>query len=576
MINKKLFALINSEKKYIYFTAVFMIIRLFANIVFTASICFILYLSSRTTMIVDYIWPLIIALFSIIVRYFSVDFIYKYKEIIGKKVKKDIRLSIYRKIAALGVNSTKELGLAAIIQVAIEGVEQLDVYYSIYIPQFFYAMIAPIILFFITAWLDLTYSVILIGCVPLIPLSIIAVSKYAKKVFSKYWSQYTSMGDSFLDSVQGLKELKIFQYDEVQQKNINKSAEEFRKITMKVLVMQLFSTTIMDLIAYGGAAIGIVVAIKSVIDLSISPFIGLFLILISVEFFLPLRAFGSAFHIAMNGVSAGEKILTLLNIPEPKWGNENVDSTKVELKNIYFSYDNKRNIIENVTMSFPEVGITSIVGESGCGKSTIANIIIGALRVDKGRVLVGDKEIESLSRESYYSTIAVVSYDTYIFNCSIRENFLLANKDAIDKEMLDSLKSVNLLDFVIKNGGLDKVLSEDAINISGGQKQRLALAINLLAKKRIYIFDEATSNIDVESESIILKNIIQLSKTKSVIIISHKLANIINADQIYLMNKGRIIEKGNHKNLLEQNGRYTKLYQTQTNLEDTYRLGEII
>ncbi len=300
------------------------------------------------------------------------------------------------------------------------------------------------------------------------------------------------------------------------------------------------------------------------------------MILISVEFFLPLRAFGSAFHIAMNGVSAGEKILTLLNIPEPKWGNENVDSTKVELKNIYFSYDNKRNIIENVTMSFPEVGITSIVGESGCGKSTIANIIIGALRVDKGRVLVGDKEIESLSRESYYSTIAVVSYDTYIFNCSIRENFLLANKDAIDKEMLDSLKSVNLLDFVIKNGGLDKVLSEDAINISGGQKQRLALAINLLAKKRIYIFDEATSNIDVESESIILKNIIQLSKTKSVIIISHKLANIINADQIYLMNKGRIIEKGNHKNLLEQNGRYTKLYQTQTNLEDTYRLGEII
>lgn len=576
MINKKLFALINSEKKYIYFTAVFMIIRLFANIVFTASICFILYLSSRTTMIVDYIWPLIIALFSIIVRYFSVDFIYKYKEIIGKKVKKDIRLSIYRKIAALGVNSTKELGLAAIIQVAIEGVEQLDVYYSIYIPQFFYAMIAPIILFFITAWLDLTYSVILIGCVPLIPLSIIAVSKYAKKVFSKYWSQYTSMGDSFLDSVQGLKELKIFQYDEVQQKNINKSAEEFRKITMKVLVMQLFSTTIMDLIAYGGAAIGIVVAIKSVIDLSLSPFIGLFLILLSVEFFLPLRAFGSAFHIAMNGVSAGEKILTLLNIPEPKWGNENVDSTKVELKNIYFSYDNKRNIIENVTMSFPEVGITSIVGESGCGKSTIANIIIGALRVDKGRVLVGDKEIESLSRESYYSTIAVVSYDTYIFNCSIRENFLLANKDAIDKEMLDSLKSVNLLDFVIKNGGLDKVLSEDAINISGGQKQRLALAINLLAKKQIYIFDEATSNIDVESESIILKNIIQLSKTKSVIIISHKLANIINADQIYFMNKGRIIEKGNHKNLLEQNGRYTKLYQTQTNLEDTYRLGEII
>jgi len=576
MINKKLFALINSEKKYIYFTAVFMIIRLFANIVFTASICFILYLSSRTTMIVDYIWPLIIALFSIIVRYFSVDLIYKYKEIIGKKVKKDIRLSIYRKIAALGVNSTKELGLAAITQVAIEGVEQLDIYYSIYIPQFFYAMIAPIILFFITAWLDLTYSVILIGCVPLIPLSIIAVSKYAKKVFSKYWSQYTSMGDSFLDSVQGLKELKIFQYDEVQHKNINKSAEEFRKITMKVLVMQLFSTTIMDLIAYGGAAIGIVVAIKSVIDLSLSPFIGLFLILISVEFFLPLRAFGSAFHIAMNGVSAGEKILTLLNIPEPKWGNENVDSTKIELKNVYFSYDNERNIIENVTMSFPKVGITSIVGESGCGKSTVANIIIGALRVDKGRVLVGDKEIESLSRESYYSTIAVVSYDTYIFNCSIRENFLLANKDAIDKEMLDSLKSVNLLDFVIKNGGLDKVLSEDATNISGGQKQRLALAINLLAKKQIYIFDEATSNIDVESESIILKNIMQLSKTKSVIIISHKLANIISADQIYFMNKGRIIEKGNHKNLLEQNGGYAKLYQTQTNLEDTYRLGEII
>ncbi len=576
MINKSLLVLVEKEKKYMYYTVALMVLRLCANIATTASICFIIYLTLKTNSLNSYILPTLVALLSIVVRYISINLTAKYKDILGRKVKKDIRLRIYKKIVTLGVDTNKDLGLAALTQVAIEGVEQLDTYYSAYIPQFFYAMIAPVILFFITLWLDLRFALVLIACVPLIPLSIVAVSKYANRIFTKYWSKYTSMGDVFLDSVQGLKELKIFQYDEIQHKKINKSAEEFRKITMKVLVMQLASTTIMDLIAYGGAAVGIAFALLSVNQTGLSPFVALFLILLAVEFFLPLRAFGSAFHIAMNGVSAGKKILTLLELPEPKWGSEKVETTQLHLQNVSFSYDEKRKILKDVTMDFPEVGFTSIVGESGCGKSTIANILLGSLRGDKGKVTVGEKDIESVSRDSYYSKIAVVSYDTYIFNCSVRENFLLANKDATDKEMQEALKSVNLLDFINENGGLDKVISEDAINISGGQKQRLALAINLLANKKTYIFDEATSNIDIESELIIMENIKQLSKTKSVILISHRLANVVDSNRIYFMEEGKLCQKGTHEQLLKKNGGYAKLYYTQQSFENAYRLEAVV
>ena len=492
------------------------------------------------------------------------------KDTLGRKAKKDLRERVYNKIVKLGVRSTDGMSMAGLTQVSMEGVEQLDLYYSSYIPQFFYAMLAPFILFGITVWIEWRVAVVLLCCVPLIPVSIIAVSKYAKKIFAKYWGKYTSMGDSFLDSVQGLKELKIFKADEAQHTKMNETSEDFRKITMKVLVMQLASTTIMDLVAYGGAGIGIAMAILSVIKWELAPIAALFLILVAVDFFLPLRAFGSAFHVAMNGASAGKKILSLLEQPDPVWGEETVTDTEIKVENVTFSYDGKRDVLKNVSMTFPKTGMTAIVGESGCGKSTVVNMLFGAFRPKGGAVTVGGKELESLSRESYYSHLAVVSYNTYIFNETVRANFMLANKAVTDEEIYGALEKVNLADFIRENGGLDKVITEDAANISGGQKQRLALAVNLVAHKDIYVFDEATSNIDIESEAIIMANIKALSREKAVIVISHRLANVTPADLIYYMESGELKESGTHRELMERNSGYAKLYTTQKNLEEGY------
>ena len=574
MIDKKLLALLGDNKKYIFYAVGLMIVGLFANLSITASICYAIqyaaeYASSGSDA-QGFILPAIVVVIAMVIRYVTSRRIGDLKDTLGRNVKKDLRQKIYDKIIKLGVRTTDNMSMAGLTQLSMEGVEQLDLYYSAYIPQFFYAMIAPIILFVVTVRINWAVALVLLACVPLIPMSIIAVSRYAKKIFAKYWGKYTSMGDSFLDSVQGLKELKIFQTDAAQNIKMNETSEEFRKITMKVLVMQLASTTIMDMVAYGGAGLGIALTIHAVVNGSLSAYAALFLILVAVDFFLPLRAFGSAFHIAMNGASAGNKILSLLAQPDPVWGNETVDGTDITVKDVTFSYDGTRDILKHASMNFGSTGMYAIVGESGSGKSTVVNLLLGAYHPQQGSILVGNKPLETLSRESYYSHISVVSYNTYIFNETIRQNFMLAKEDVTEDEIFDALKKVNLYDFIIDNGGLDKVITEDAANISGGQKQRLALAINLVANKDIYIFDEATSNIDIESEAIIMNNIKELSKEKSVIVISHRLANVIAADTIYYIEDGEVKEYGTHNDLMNMHEGYAKLYTTQKKLEEGY------
>ncbi len=574
MIDKKLLALLGENKKYIFYTVGLMIVGLFANLAITASICYAIqyaaeYASSGSNA-QGFILPMVIVIIAMAIRYITSRSIGDLKDTLGRNVKKNLRQRIYDKIIKLGVRTTDNMSMAGLTQLSMEGVEQLDLYYSAYIPQFFYAMIAPIILFVVTVRINWAVALVLLACVPLIPMSIIAVSRYAKKIFAKYWGKYTSMGDSFLDSVQGLKELKIFQADAAQNIKMNETSEEFRKITMKVLVMQLASTTIMDMVAYGGAGLGIALTMLAVVNGTLSAYAALFLILVAVDFFLPLRAFGSAFHIAMNGASAGNKILSLLAQPDPVWGNETVDSTKIAIKDVTFSYDGTRDVLQHVFMSFGSTGMYAIVGESGSGKSTVVNLLLGAYHPQQGSILVGNKPLETLNREAYYSHISVVSYNTYIFNETIRQNFMLAKADVTDEEIYNALKKVNLYDFIIGNGGLDKIITEDAANISGGQKQRLALAINLVANKDIYIFDEATSNIDIESEAIIMNNIKELSKEKSVIVISHRLANVIAADTIYYIEDGEVKEHGTHAELMNMHEGYAKLYTTQKNLEEGY------
>lgn len=574
MIDKKLLALLGDNKKYIFYAVGLMIVGLFANLSITTSICYAIqyaaeYASSGSDA-QGFILPAIVVVIAMVIRYVTSRRIGDLKDTLGRNVKKDLRQKIYDKIIKLGVRTTDNMSMAGLTQLSMEGVEQLDLYYSAYIPQFFYAMIAPIILFIVTVRINWAVALVLLACVPLIPMSIIAVSRYAKKIFAKYWGKYTSMGDSFLDSVQGLKELKIFQADAAQNIKMNETSEEFRKITMKVLVMQLASTTIMDMVAYGGAGLGIALTIHAVVNGSLSAYAALFLILVAVDFFLPLRTFGSAFHIAMNGASAGNKILSLLAQPDPVWGSETVDGTDITVKDVTFSYDGTRDVLKHASMNFGSTGMCAIVGESGSGKSTVVNLLLGAYHPQQGSILVGNKPLETLSRESYYSHISVVSYNTYIFNETIRQNFMLAKYNVTDEEIYSALKKVNLYDFIIDNGGLDKVITEDAANISGGQKQRLALAINLVANKDIYIFDEATSNIDIESEAIIMNNIKELSRDKSVIVISHRLANVIAADTIYYIEDGEVKEYGTHNDLMNMHEGYAKLYTTQKRLEEGY------
>ncbi|MGP1360893.1 MAG: ABC transporter ATP-binding protein/permease [Candidatus Fimenecus sp.] len=569
MIDKALMKFLGKSRKYIYYSVLSMTLGFIANASTTAIICEMFSLAIKKSRLKEYgVW-FIFLFFSLSIRFITTRISSRLKDEIGCKVKKIFREKIYNKIVGLGLKTTNGISMAGLTQLSVEGIEQLDLYYSSYVPQFFFAMLCPLILFFICVGINWKYAFILLLCVPLIPLSIMIVSKYAKRIFSRYWDEYTSMGDIFLDSIQGLKELKIFRADEQRHKLMNEKSEKFRKITMKVLVMQLASTTIMDLVAYGGAGAGISVAIYSAMNgMDISK--ALFLILVAVEFFLPLRAFGSAFHIAMNGLSAGKKIMSLLSEKEQLWGNEQADIKSIKLDKVNFAYNDSREILNNISMDFPQKKFTAIVGESGSGKSTIVGLITGALSCNSGMVFVGDKKIYSLSRESYYSSISVVSCNTYIFNKTIRENFFIANSNLSDNKIYTFLKTVLLYDFICKNGGLDMIIAEDASNLSGGQKQRLALAISLAADKDVYIFDEATSNIDSESEKILMKNIIELSKRKTVILISHRLENVIYADNIYFIDSGKVKEFGTHKQLMQNNSDYAYLYKKQKELAHGY------
>ncbi|HBF14163.1 MAG TPA: cysteine ABC transporter ATP-binding protein [Clostridiales bacterium] len=574
MIDKALFRLIGSNRKYIFIAVALQALGLVANVSVTGCVCYAVWLLTQGAEAGRYLLPLIGAAVAVSVRYLCSRLTGDVKDRLGRSVKKDLRERVYNKLVTLGVKNADGMSMAGLTQMSVEGVEQLDLYYSSYLPQFFFAMLAPVLLFGICVGIDRRTALLLLACVPLIPLSIVAVSKYAKKIFAKYWGKYTSMGDTFLDSVQGLRELKLFRADAAQHKKLNESAEEFREITMKVLVMQLASTTIMDLVAYGGAGAGIALAVSGAAFRGLDPIAALFLCLVAVEFFLPLRAFGSAFHVAMNGASAGKKIITLLNTPDPEWGTETVEDTEMRLRDVTFSYDGEREVLRHVSMDFPAVGMTAIVGSSGCGKSTVVNLLIGANRPASGEVTVGGKPLSALSRESLYARLGVVSYNTYLFNESVRDNFRLAKRDVTDAEILSALEQVNLRRFVEENGGLDKVITEDASNVSGGQKQRLALAVALVAGKDIYVFDEATSNIDVESEAIIMRRIRRLAEQKSVVVISHRLENVVPADRIYYMENGEVRESGTHAELMEKQGGYARLYTAQKRLEGNF--GEVI
>jgi len=538
------------------------------------------------------IWTLLIVFaIAFLVRAIATTINTKQSFAASENVKTRLREKVYQKLMELGPNYRDTVTTAEAVQISTEGVDQLEIYFGKYVPQFFYSLLAPVTLFVIVGTMSLKVAVVLLLCVPLIPISIVAVQKFAKKLLAKYWGSYTGLGDTFLENLQGLTTLKIYQADERYAKKMDEEAENFRKITMRVLIMQLNSISIMDMVAYGGAAVGIILSILELQAGNITLAECFFITMISAEFFLPLRLLGSFFHIAMNGNAAADKIFRLLDAPVPVKGTvTEIPTEEIVLENVNFGYTEEKQVLHNVSLTIPSHSFVALVGESGCGKSTIASLIMNNHRAGSGKVSIGGIDVKDIADEALYKKITRVRHDSYLFKGTVFDNLLmgiskgdleekygiLANKETdltissnfyLEEAMYDALKQVDLYDTIMEKGGLSMPIEEKASNLSGGQKQRLVLARAILHDSDIYIFDEATSNIDVESEDKIMKVVQELAKTKLVILISHRLANVVKADQIYVVEKGQIVETGNHTTLLANKGTYSKLFYAQQELE---------
>lgn len=487
-------------------------------------------------------------------------------------VKRVLREKIFDKLLRLGSSYNEQIATSQVVQLATEGVEQLETYFGKYIPQLFYSLLAPVTLFAVLAFVSVKAAAVLLICVPLIPVSIVAVQKFAKKLLNKYWGIYTELGDSFLENLQGLTTLKIYKADEMKARQMDEEAQRFRNVTMKVLTMQLNSTSVMDIMAYGGAATGMVVAVSEYYAGNIDAAGAVMIVFLAAEFFLPLRLLGSFFHIAMNGMAASDRIFELLDMHEDDNSETAVingadEGIEIDISNLSFSYDGERNVLENISFELKNGSFVSLVGESGCGKSTIAGILMKRVTGWKGSVTVNGQDIRNISDIDIMKNITLVSHDSYLFKGTVRDNLMMGCPMASDDMMTAALKRVNLADFVESEGGLDMQLNERASNLSGGQKQRLAMARALLKDSGVYIFDEATSNIDIESEEMIMSVIRELAKTKSVLLISHRLANVVNSDDIYMLKDGVIVESGTHDELIANKKAYADMYENQMKLE---------
>ena len=578
MINKRLINLCSQSKKYIGLTILTNWISIICNIITIILIGqFInkVYIGKVSSIDMNSILkPGIIIVLLLIIRFISNILYAKFSNLASAEARTTLRELVYKKLLKLGTGYSSVESTSSIVQVMVEGVEQLEIYFGKYLPQFFYSLLVPVTLFVFMSFISVKAALVFILCVPLIPISIIAIMKIAKRILKDYWKSYSDLGGSFLENLQGLTTLKVFDIDEERHQKMNIEAEKFRKITMKVLSMQLNSITIMDLVAFGGAAAGTIVALIQFKNGDLLPGSLLIIILLSSEFFIPLRLLGSYFHIAMNGMAASDRIFGILDAEErQKEVDESIKEIKedinISLKDVTFSYDGEREVLKNINMDITPKGIVAIVGESGSGKSTIASIILNNYKVNKGQVLLNDMDIEKLNSNLVYENIGLISTNSYIFNGSILDNLLVGNKNATDEEINEALKIARLDSFV--EGLKDKLntnVGEGGSALSGGQKQRLALARAILANRKMIIFDEATSNIDVESEEAIWEAIYDLSKDKTILVISHRLANVKDAKNIYVMNKGELVEEGTHNELMNANGYYHNMVNKQNELEE--------
>lgn len=570
MIDKRLIRTVPDSKRYIMANVAMQWCALAANIAMMAAFCRLLerlYLGRCAT--ADLALTAVVALAAVAVRFGCHLGASRMSFLSSRSVKRTLRQTIYEKLLRLGAAYRDQVRSSEVVQVAVEGVDQLETYFGSYLPQFFYAMLAPLTLFVVLCFVDLPAALVLLVCVPLIPIAIAAAQTWAKKLLSRYWTQYTALGDTFLENLQGLTTLKIYGADGFKNKEMNEQSEQFRRITMKVLTMQLNSITIMDLVAYGGAAAGMIVALSRFRSGTVGLGGCLLILLLAADFFIPMRQLGSFFHIAMNGMAASEKIFRLLDLPEPEQGGEPVpEKGDIRCKDLRFAYTPDREVLRGVDITMPRGSFVGLVGESGCGKSTLASILMGRSRGYAGAVTVGGVPLDRLDGESLMRSITCVSHQSTLFKGTVRDNLLMGNPATTDADLWRVLERVNLAGFLRSEQGLETRLASQASNLSGGQRQRLALARALLHDSPVYLFDEATSNIDVESENEIMAEIHRLAQTKTVVLISHRLANVTGADCIYVMQDGRVAEQGTHPELVARGGLYAKLWNAQQSLEN--------
>ena len=576
MIKKRLVGLLSHAKKYIGYQVMWQWISLIAQMGAVFNIAELLESVFYGTVAESQVMRTVVVLIlCVAVRFLCERMTAAASYKASVDVKKILRQKIYEKMLRLGASYREQVSTSEVMQVCTEGVEQLETYFGRYLPQLFYSLLAPLTLFIVLCRVNMKASVVLLICVPLIPVSIVAVQKIAKKLLNKYWSIYTGLGDSFLENLQGLTTLKIYQADDKKAVEMDEEAQTFRRITMKVLTMQLNSTSVMDIVAYGGAVVGMIVAVSEFLGGRLSLSGTLTIVLLASEFFIPLRLLGSFFHIAMNGMAASDKIFAILDLPEgddgkaelESSGTEAVKGLAVEFQDVHFCYEEDREILKGVSLEIPAGSFVSLVGESGCGKSTLAGILSGRNKGFKGGVTIGGVALEDVSEASLMRNVTLIRHNSYLFKGTVADNLRMSKPEATEAEMRAVLERMNLMAFLDNQQGLETPLLEQGSNLSGGQRQRLALARALLHDSPVYIFDEATSNIDVESEELIMDVIRQLAETRTVILISHRLANVVSSDCICMLENGLIREQGTHQQLVELNGSYCKLYESQQQLE---------
>ena len=570
MIKTRLISLLSQSKKYIIYQVLWQWLALLVQIVAIIQVARLLEEAVDGRFAVHSLTRAGVIFVGVIaVRFVCERMAAKASYMASVDVKHVLREKIYDKMLRLGASYKEQVSTSEVVQVCSEGVEQLETYFGRYLPQLFYSLLAPVTLFVVLSFVSFKASLVLLLCVPLIPVSIVLVQKIAKKLLSKYWSIYTGLGDSFLENLQGLTTLKIYQADEKKATEMDEESEYFRKITMKVLTMQLNSTSVMDIMAYGGAAVGIIVVLGEFAAGKVIVSGALTVILLASEFFIPLRLLGSFFHIAMNGMAASDKIFCILDLPEPEQGTKMLsgDGLSVHLQDVHFAYEQNREILKGVTFDIPAGSFVSLVGESGSGKSTIAALLSGKNLGFTGSIRIGETYLQDISEQSLMEHVTIIKHNSYLFKGTVEENLRMAKSDATDAEMIAVLKKVNLWEFLRVQNGLQTELLEKASNLSGGQCQRLALARALLKDSKMYIFDEATSNIDMESEELIMSVIYELARTKSVLLISHRLSNAMKSDCIYFLEKGVITESGSHALLMAKKGLYQRLFDYQYQLE---------